>query len=86
MLKEDRAKLKGAIGLLDQAIAPLKQAEDVVTGIAEKEAADVDGLEDADSDKNIERREKSEVLIEQSEHLQEMLDRLNSMKEFLEAF
>jgi hypothetical protein len=86
MKATDRAKLKGVMGLLDQALAPLTNAFNIIKDLVDQEEIEVDELEDAETDKNLERRDKLEVMLEVVEKLGDMIEELNKAKDEIEAY
>ena len=83
---DKKRELKGNIALIDQAIAPLTNALKQLEPIAEAENAFVDALKNADSDENIEHREKAEELEEHVAWLSDMLSKLEEFKAFIEQY
>ena len=83
---DKKRELKGNIALIDQALAPLTNAVKQLEPIAEAESAFVDALKDADSDENIEHREKAEELEEYVAWLSDMLSKLEEFKAFIEQY
>lgn len=86
MLIDDKRVLKGNIGFLDQAIAPLTNALNSISPLVEAEVAAVENLPDADSDENMARREKAYELENIKDTLASFIAVLNDYKTKLEKY
>lgn len=83
MLKENRDRLKGAIGLMDQAIAPLTNAEIILGEEYIKEKNLLDGRIDIE-EKEPNRFETLTKLNDRYRSIHAMVEYLKETKDFLE--
>jgi GTP1/Obg family GTP-binding protein len=86
MNAEDKRKLIGTMSLIDQALAPLTNAHKIIEEVVDKENGELDEVEDPETDKNLERRDKIDPIAELVEKLSDILEELHKAKDEIEAY